>query len=326
LIITKGTKTRSVVVQAGATSAFCIFGILAFLGTSQRASAFFDEDTIITESHADAAVPDPVEECYGKTDFWGNCLENKHKLDVYYPDDPNGKIIVAVHGGLWRTRDKADQSWQNQGQMFSGHGIPSRTDDYDRYVYISINYRLDNNYDYKDQADDIALAIKYILDKYGTRLGTAQVILEGFSAGGHLAALVSTDESYLATYDLSLDNIAGTLLLDPAGLDMEQIYTDYRSHYNAFYGSVFGSPFNLDASPIFHAEGNSNIPEHMIITSLWEGMFKLPAKSYHNMIDAQSANYRGINKFSLRLHFGIRGGVVDQAQQRNDIKRWMKGL
>ena len=79
-----------------------------------------------------------------------------------------------------------------------------------------------------DHIEDFARAFAWLharADEYG--LDRARFFVGGFSAGGHLAALLATDPRYLAAHDLDPDSVAGAV---PVGgtYDLEHYYEAIR--------------------------------------------------------------------------------------------------
>jgi acetyl esterase/lipase len=120
-------------------------------------------------------------------------------LDLYVPDDKQTSakrpVMVMIHGGGWRNGDKANPPIVGaKMRHFVGR----------RYVYASINYRLlsnttePNGIQHPTHAMDSAKAIAWIDDPVAEYGGDpAQMHLMGYSAGGHLAAILGTNERFL---------------------------------------------------------------------------------------------------------------------------------
>src|SRR5262249_9373217 len=90
------------------------------------------------------------------------------------------------------------------GQVFARNGIGT----------VLTNYRLSPGVQHPDHIKDVARAFawtKVNIAKYGGK--PDQIFVSGPSAGGHLAALLATDESYLKEHKLALADIKGVLPL-----------------------------------------------------------------------------------------------------------------
>lgn len=101
-------------------------------------------------------------------------------LDAYVPklDGPLPAVLV-VHGGAWRSGSKRQLA--KYARDLSARGI----------VTFAINYRLSPKYKFPAQLDDCRSALKWIrqnADQY--KVDTARIGAIGYSAGGHLVALL----------------------------------------------------------------------------------------------------------------------------------------
>ena len=103
-------------------------------------------DTSVTSNSLPAGVRVMRNLAYG--------ADAKQRLDVYLPTHPltNAPVIFMVHGGAWRTGDKA---MSNVVDNKIARWVP------DGIVFISINYRLLTQADPLLQAQDVATALAY---------------------------------------------------------------------------------------------------------------------------------------------------------------------
>ena len=140
-------------------------------------------------------------------------------LDIYRPKSPSNAgqqaalpVVVMIHGGGWRTGDKANESQGKQkASFFTGRG----------FVYVSINYRLSPAVQHPAHVEDVAKALAWVADHIASYGGDPErIFLMGHSAGAHLAALVTTDERYLSKLGKSSLKLNGVILLDTAGYDI----------------------------------------------------------------------------------------------------------
>jgi acetyl esterase/lipase len=198
--------------------------------------------------------------------------QDNNKLDIYIP---RGKkdfpVIFFVHGGAWLHGSK------NQFGMYSAlalswarHGIGT----------VSINYRLSPGVKHPEHIKDVARAFAWThkqIAQYGGR--PDQIFVCGHSAGGHLVALLATDEKYLQAEDLSFKDIRGAIPISGvyrihdiqinAGISLPRgarraDSTDGRDRPPPF-SSVFGSDAKIrrDASPLVHVK--PGIPPFLVL-------------------------------------------------------------
>jgi acetyl esterase/lipase len=183
---------------------------------------------------------------------------DRTRLDVYAPGNgKNHPVVIWVHGGAWQIGDK--RLVQAKPKAFNEHG----------YVLVSVNYRLHPAVTYKEQAGDIARAIRWVKDHAVEHGGDpGRIFLMGHSAGAHLVAPVGTEGRYLEEAGLKLGDLSGVILLDGAGYDIpRQISQTLLLRLRAMYTSVFTEDVatQQDASPITHVAGGKGIPPFLIL-------------------------------------------------------------
>jgi acetyl esterase/lipase len=129
--------------------------------------------------------------------------QKRHRLDLYLPKDKKDfPVVIFVHGGAWTIGSK-DVPWHaGVAEFFASHGIGA----------VSINYRLSPAVKHPEHIKDVARAFAWTkknIKKYGGR--PEEIFVAGHSAGGHLTALLATDESYLKAEGCSLKDIKGAI-------------------------------------------------------------------------------------------------------------------
>ena len=114
------------------------------------------------------------------SDYQLNC-------DLYLPRSKTGEplkaapVVIAIHGGAWRNGTKI--SMLRHAIMLARRG----------YAVMSINYRLAPKHPFPAQIHDCKQAVRWIrhhAEEYN--IDPEQVIVFGYSAGGHLACLMGT--------------------------------------------------------------------------------------------------------------------------------------
>lgn len=125
----------------------------------------------------------------------------KHTLDLYVPEGrDSGPVIVSLYGGGLTAGDKVQETFI--GERFAAAGI----------VTAVVNYRLTPEVTHPEHARDAAASIAWVKRHAGDYGGNPnQLFIIGHSAGAYLAALVATDERYLAAERLSLADIRGVV-------------------------------------------------------------------------------------------------------------------
>jgi acetyl esterase/lipase len=138
---------------------------------------------------------------------------DKHKLDLYLPKGQKDfPILFFVHGGTWKSGDR--KQYPKLGEAFASRGVGM----------VVINYRLSPKVQHPAHIQDVAKAFAWTCNNVGHYGGLAdQIFCCGHSAGGHLVALLATDESYLQAEKRSFADIKGVIsmsgvyLVLPAG-------------------------------------------------------------------------------------------------------------
>jgi len=147
-------------------------------------------------------------------------------------DGKSAPLIIFVHGGGWQhgSKDNATGTWKPTHYLAAG------------YNFASINYRLVPRARVEDQAHDVALAVKALLDRAKSLgINPAQVVLMGHSAGAHLVALVGTDPQYLTSVGLRLDQISGVVPIDGAAFDVPRQMREGPPLMQPIYETAFGT-------------------------------------------------------------------------------------
>ena len=103
---------------------------------------------------------------------------DKETLDLFVPERPALGTLMFIHGGYWRSMDKADHAFVAPAFVEAG------------YAVAVINYDLCPGVTIAKIVDECRHAVRW-LERYGTQHGaTAPVVIAGHSAGGHLAAMM----------------------------------------------------------------------------------------------------------------------------------------
>ena len=182
----------------------------------------------------------------------------KHKLDVYHPNGvPSAPVLFFIHGGSWKSGDRS--LYGALGNRYSQAG----------FVTVVPSYRLAPKHPHPAQIEDVAAAFTWTVQHISEYGGdTNRIYVAGHSAGGHLAALLALDESYLAAYQLSPKFIHGVLALSGV----------YNFTIGESQESVFGKDpeFRRKASPLFHVKAGA--PPFLVTFCEWD-YFSLPAQA-----------------------------------------------
>jgi acetyl esterase/lipase len=164
--------------------------------------------------------------------------KTRHRLDLYLPKEAKDcPVLFFVHGGAWTHGDK---DWLGRhkpvGVYWARQG----------YVVVMANYRLSPAVKHPGHIEDVARAFAWThrnIARYGGR--PDRIFLWGHSAGGHLVALLATDDRYLKTEGLDLRDVQGVIC-------MSGMY--HVPEKNTAFDSIFGAGVenHKAASPLYH--------------------------------------------------------------------------
>ena len=117
------------------------------------------------------------------------------KMDVYYPDKKTGPwpVIVYIHGGGFTSGDKHG----GVGLKFIDHLVAAD------YLVVAINYRLAPKYIWPAMVEDVKCAIRSLRANASVyNLDPNRIGVYGTSAGGYLASILGTADSYAGFDDV----------------------------------------------------------------------------------------------------------------------------
>jgi acetyl esterase/lipase len=132
--------------------------------------------------------------------------DERQKLDLYLPKGQTGyPLVLFLHGGGFSKGDRKDAAQFGETLARQGIGV------------AAVGYRLFPEAKHPQQVQDAAKAFAFLASnakKHGWRADA--IFVAGHSAGGHLAALLGTDEQYLKAEKLALSDVRGVVALSGA--------------------------------------------------------------------------------------------------------------
>jgi arylformamidase len=178
-------------------------------------------------------------------------------MDVYMPKKgSNSPVIVYIHGGSWESGDKEDV--HRKPEYFTSKG----------YIFISINYRQSPDVKHPVLVQDVADALVYVYNNIKHYSGDKDhIFLMGYSAGAHLAALVSTDSQYMEKARGSIGMIKASILIDGDGYDIPTLMPNAKGKVRDWYKEAFGSSRRdwVQASPVTYIKSGKEYPQFLIM-------------------------------------------------------------
>ncbi|MBI2806850.1 MAG: alpha/beta hydrolase [Planctomycetes bacterium] len=128
----------------------------------------------------------------------------RHRIDLFLPTGKTDfPVVVLVHGGAWMVGDnRCCGLYSAVGEYLASQGIGA----------VLPNYRLSPSVKHPEHIKDLARAFAWTrrtIKQYGG--DPTQLFLVGHSAGGHLVALLATDEQYLKAEGCLATDIRGVI-------------------------------------------------------------------------------------------------------------------
>ena len=111
--------------------------------------------------------------------------DGKAQMVCFLPENPSGKAIVGVPGGGYSVLSNSHEGYM-ASDWLNKRGI----------AYFVVNYRLPNG-DRTIPMGDVQKGIRIVRDSAAVwKIHPRDVGIMGFSAGGHLASVISTHSEY----------------------------------------------------------------------------------------------------------------------------------
>jgi acetyl esterase/lipase len=128
----------------------------------------------------------------------------RHRLDLFLPKGvTNAPVVLLVHGGVWMVgNNRCSGLYTSVGEFLASQGIAAALP----------NYRLSPEIKHPEHVKDVARAFDWVHSHIREFGGSAEhIFVGGHSAGGHLVALLATDERYLRDVGLGTADVKGVI-------------------------------------------------------------------------------------------------------------------
>lgn len=183
----------------------------------------------------------------------------KNKLDLYVPKGKTSTpVLFFIHGGAWKTGDRS--YYPPLGNRYARAGI----------LTVIPSYRLAPKYPHPAQIEDVAAAFAWTV-RHAAEYGgdTNRIFVAGHSAGGHLAALLALDPTYLERYKVSPGHIRGVMAWSGV----------YNLTLTEGLESVFTNnpEVRRQASPFHHVKAGA---PRFLVSFCQHDYFSLPAQAH----------------------------------------------
>lgn len=193
----------------------------------------------------------------------------KHRLDLYVPSGSGWPVLIFVHGGGWRSGDKALEfggadPYGNIGRFYASRGIG----------VALVNYRLQPKVSWREQVADVAQALAWIYthaDDYGAN--NRAIFVSGHSSGAQLATRVAVDENLLRELRLPPHVPCGVIAVSGAPFDIKdsrtyELGTNPKRYEKLFRAGDDGERWKYEASAVNFV--TSSAPSFLLLHGHWE--------------------------------------------------------
>lgn len=128
---------------------------------------------------------------------WTDYIEERCRLDVYYPEGRTGfPTVVWFHGG-----------GLNGGNRYMPPPLMEQG-----IAVVAVNHRLNPKVTSPTYIEDAAAAVAWVFHHMPEFGGDANLIfVAGHSAGGYLVSMIGLDVTYLAHYGVNANDLAGVV-------------------------------------------------------------------------------------------------------------------
>lgn len=186
-------------------------------------------------------------------------------LDVYSPAGARDlPVVFWVHGGGWQSGHKGLVAVKPKAFNDAG------------FVFVSINHRLLPAVAMEAITSDVASALGWVSKNIAAYGGDPdKLFVMGHSSGGHLAALMCTDDRYAKAHGYALTAIKGCVPVDADTFDIPAIIemAETRARVHNLPMPTFGHRQKFgndpakhrDFSPATHVAAGKGIPPFLIV-------------------------------------------------------------
>ncbi|MEP0393274.1 MAG: alpha/beta hydrolase [Erythrobacter sp.] len=228
----------------------------------------------------------------------------RQQVDIYTPREAvdDLPVILFVHGGGWSRGNRENV------EAKPAHFTASN------YIFASTGYRLVPIVSVEEQAKDVGAAVQALVGQ-ASAIGVdpSRIVLMGYSAGAHLAALVATDPQYAGD---AFGSIKGVILLDGAGYDIAATMDGADPRRWQVYNAAFGNNPERQAalSPLTHV-GGKDAPNWLALYVEQGGESRIQSQALVNALTqlgatASALPIAGTDHRRMKTQLGTQGGAA----------------
>lgn len=240
--------------------------------------------------------------------------DQRQSFDLYLPANSSRKppLLIFIHGGFWLLTDDDYRIGPSMAENLVQ----------DRVAVALVRYRLAPPNRHPTQAQDVAAAVAKLVKSAGEYgYDPKRVYLAGHSAGGHLAALVGLDRSYLSQHGLRPSAVAGVISIS----GLYNLSPNWNVSDNQKNGTekTFGNDKAVlrRASPIQHVRADA--PPFLIINAFQD----LPGFPLDGRLFADALRQAGSKNIQQLMFKGVdHFSVVKLDDPNNPVRRIVLGF
>ena len=202
----------------GSASRRSTFALIAVLGGALIAPACGQAfrpplNPVYTNAELDQSLTEVRLDVPYRTD--DEAVPDKHRLDLFLPRRGPWPMLVFVHGGSLEKGDSAKKLaghdiYRNIGRFYAARGVG----------VALVNYRLQPDVNWVEQADDVATAVAWLTPRLEELGGDGRLFLSGHSAGAWLAGHVALDGELQARHGVDPAAITEVISVSGSGFDL----------------------------------------------------------------------------------------------------------
>lgn len=209
------------------------------------------------------------------------------KLDVYAPKKAkNLPVIVFFYGGSWKSGAK-------KMYHFLGNRLARRD-----VIMVLADYPLSPEFQIPAMQEAALKAVNWTKEHIQDYGGNPdKIFVSGHSAGGHLASLIAVKEQELDA-STTHKNLAGSILIDPAGMDMYGYLQKTSKGEGAKYLPTF-----TDDPKIWKKYSTAYFPlDHLAPMLILEGERTYPSIRAGRRVFMKHVEEAGIEDVTLKIY------------------------
>lgn len=220
----------------------------------------------------------------------------REKLDLFRPTDPQGPVVVMVHGGAWRRLSKAQSAFSAPAMLDAGAG------------FVALGFDLIDTAPLAEMVRQVRAGVAW-LHRNAAQHGfdAERIYLHGFSSGAHLAANVLAD-GWREEAGLPANLVKGAVLCS-GPYDLEPVVLSKRSEYlklDAAGAAAFTPNLHVprNGPPIVVAWGDGELAEFRRQGAAFAEAWRAAGNP------VETIELPGLNHFDACLTFAERDGPL----------------